>query len=181
MLYSSITSRQDEQDRVGLDYPVASSSMGEGQTMTDQLVIEDPKLAQQIRQIARQEHRSVEQVVASMLAHYRPQSVIDESSDPEALARHVRLSAYAQARDYWNKVGNRERAEMIDEQLDEAFWLFDTDGIPRLKVDQDKVDLPASSLHRAGQVLGSAGFHSGRSDISTRSREIPDDKCFPGL
>lgn len=144
--------------------------------MADQLVIEDSKLAQQIRQIAKEEHRSVEQVVASMLAHYRPQSAIDESSDAEALTRHVRQSAYAQARGYWNKIGNRERAKMTDEQLDKEFWLFDTDGIPHLKVDRDKVDLPEFSLHRAGHVLGSAGFHSGQSDIGARSREILDDE-----
>ena len=65
---------------------------------------------------------------------------------------------------------------MTDEQLDEEFWLFDVDRFPRLKADKDEVKLPEASLYRAGQALLSAGFRSGQTDISARSREILDDE-----
>ena len=54
--------------------------------------------------------------------------------------------------------------------------MFDADGIPRLKTDKDEVQLPEASLYRAGQVLLSAGFRSGKTDISARSRKILDDE-----
>lgn len=144
--------------------------------MTDQIVIDDSKLAEQIQQIAQQEHRSIGEVLAAMVTQYRPQAVVDDSFDSEEMARQVRLYAYQQARDYWRDVGDVDRAAMTDAQLDEAFWLIDAEGIPRLKSEQDKVNFPASSLHRGGQILASAGFHSGRTDISLRSREILEDE-----
>ncbi len=144
--------------------------------MVDRLVIEDSKLTRQIQQIARQEHRSIEEVLSSMVAQYQPHSVVDAGPDAEEMARSVRLAAYEQARDYWRQAGNQERAAMTDQQLDEEFWLFDADGIPRLKADKNEVDLPESSLYRAGQVLRSAGFRSGQTDIGARSREILNDE-----
>lgn len=144
--------------------------------MVDRLVIEDRRLAEQIQQVATREHRSIEEVLFSMVAQYRAQSPLDEVPDAEAMARSARLAVYEQAREYWRKNGKPERAAMTDQQLDEQFWLFDADGIPRLKADQHEVVLPVTSLHRAGQMLRSAGFRSGQSDISTRSREILNDE-----
>ena len=144
--------------------------------MTDQLVIEDSKLANKLQQIAEQEHRSIEEVLFSMVTQYRPRSIVDEMPDAEEMARLVRLAAYEQARAYWGQLGNPKRAEMTDEQLDEEFWLLDADGIPRLKADKSEVKLPEASLYCAGQVLLSAGFRSGKTDISARSREILDDE-----
>ena len=140
--------------------------------MTDQLVIDDLNLAEQIQQIAHQENRSVEDVLSSMVAQYRPQPLIDDLPSPEALAQRVHEFVYKQARDYWVSVGNNERASMTDEQLDEEFWLIDADGIPRLMSEKGEIELPASSLHRGGQILASSGFRSGQTDISMRSREI---------
>jgi hypothetical protein len=145
--------------------------------MTDQIVIDDSRLAEQIQQIAQQEHRSVGEVLAAMVTQYRPQTVVDEDDfDPDELARKVRLYAYQQARDYWRKAGDLERAAMTDAQLDEEFWLFDAEDIPRLKSEMNEVELPPSSLHRAGKILASAGFRSGRTDISARSREILENE-----
>ena len=145
--------------------------------MADRLVIEDSKLAALIQQIARREHRSVEDVISSMLAQYQPQAGDDNSlPDGDELDRQVRLAAYQQARAYWQETGDAARGALTDQELDETFWLFDGDGIPRLKADQDKVSLPDSSLHQAGRVLLSAGFRSGQSDISARSRQILDDE-----
>jgi hypothetical protein len=142
--------------------------------MENRIIIKDPELAQRIERIARQEHRSVREVLASMVTEYKPREAGGDLPDADALARHVRLAAYREARDYWRSTGDKKRAAMTDGQLDEQFWLFDADGIPRLIAEKDSVELPESSLHRAGQVLITAGFHSGQSDVSTRSREILD-------
>ena len=80
--------------------------------------------------------------------------------------------AYQRAREAWQKSGENDRASLTDDQLDDQFWLFDPDGFPRLKTEQNNVELPENSLYRAGQALAMAGFHSGQSDISARSREI---------
>lgn len=61
---------------------------------------------------------------------------------------------------------------MSDAQLDNQFWLFDADGIPRLKSEQTEISLPSSSLYFAATTLRSAGFHSGQSEIGAHSREI---------
>lgn len=144
--------------------------------MTDPLVIENAELAQQLMHIAKQEQRSIEEVIFSMVTQYRPQPAATEIPETEDMARSVRLVAYQQARAYWRQFGNAHLAEMTDEQLDEVFWLFDADGIPRLKADKNDVKLPESSLHHAGEVMRSARFRSGQKDISTRSRDILNDE-----
>jgi hypothetical protein len=140
--------------------------------MVDRIVIEDEDLARRIQGIARQEQRSVQDVLTAMISQYQPQQPGDVLSEADALARQVRLSAYRRAREYWRVQGDQERASLTDEQLDEQFWLFDSDGIPHLKADKDNVKLTEGSLYLAGQVLATAGYRSGHSDISTRSREI---------
>jgi len=144
--------------------------------MADRIVIEDPQLAQEIQRIAEREDRSVEDVLSSMLAQYQTPVSGQDTPEADKLARRVRLVAYQEARDHWHRAGDKERAAMTDEQLDQEFWLFDADGVPRLKADKDQVVLPESSLHRAGQVLRSAGFRSGQTDISARSRAILDEE-----
>ncbi len=140
--------------------------------MENRIVIKDPELAQHLQRIARQEHRSVRAVLASMVAQYQPQKQRDNLPDADALARQVRLAAYQEAREYWHESGDSARAALTDEQLDEQFWLFDQEGIPRLKTEQNKVQIPDNSLYHAGKALEMAGFRSGQSDIGARSREI---------
>lgn len=144
--------------------------------MVDRIVIDDAELARRIQGIARQERRSVPEVLTSMVSQYQPQKSDDDLPDADKLARQVRLAAYQRARAYWQANGDEEHAALTDEQLDEVFWLFDGDGIPRLKADRDYVKLPEGSLHVAGQILAGAGFHSGQSDIGSRSREILDSE-----
>ena len=56
--------------------------------------------------------------------------------------KRIRPKMYARARAYWKANGDHERLALTDEQLDKQFWLFDPEGIPRLKADQDKISLP---------------------------------------
>jgi hypothetical protein len=144
--------------------------------VVDRIVIDDAELARRIQGIARQERRSVPEVLTSMVSQYQPQKSKDDLPDAEELARRVRLGAYRRARAYWQESGDEERAALTDEQLDEVFWLFDGDGTPRLKSDHDLVEFPPGSLYVAGRILASADYHSGQSDISSRSREILDSE-----
>ena len=144
--------------------------------MAERIVIDDAELANRIQGIARQERRSVREVLTSMVSQYQPHQSQDDLPDGDELARQVRLAAYRRARAYWQESGDEERAALTDEQLDEVFWLFDGDDIPRLKADQEHVELPEGSLHVAGRILAGAGFHSGQSDIGSRSREILDSE-----
>lgn len=141
--------------------------------MPDRIVIENAELARRLERIAHQEQRPVHDVLTSMIEQYQPQTGSDDEAAP-ASPRQVRLDAYRRARDYWRQTENAERAALSDEELDEQFWLFDADGVPRLKSDQDEVEIAENSLHRAGRALREAGFRSGHSDISSRSRDILD-------
>ncbi len=140
--------------------------------MADHLIIENPQLLEQINRIAEQEQRPVEDVLSAMVAQYQPRPIRDELPDPEEWARFVYLDAYRRAREYWREHGDLEKAAMTDEEMDEKFWLIDAEGIPRLKSEKDQVVFPEGSLHIGGKILASAGFRSGYTDISARSREI---------
>jgi hypothetical protein len=139
--------------------------------VVDRIVIEDEELAHRIQGIARQERRSVREVLTSMVTQYQPQKSEEDLPDADELARQVRLAAYQRARAYWQDNSEEERAALTDEQLDEVFWLFDGDGIPRLKADQEHVKFPEDSLHVAGRILAEAGFRSGQSDIGFHNND----------
>lgn len=140
--------------------------------MADQLIIDNPQLLEQLQQIADQEKRSVEDVLGTMVAQYQPRPIRDDLPDPDEWARFVHLDAYRRAREYWHEHGDLEKAAMTDDEMDEKFWLFDAEGIPRLKSEKDQVVFPEGSLHIGGKILASSGFRSGYTDISARSREI---------
>src|SRR4051794_12589308 len=92
------------------------------------------ELAEQLSEIARQEHRSVEELLASMLTQYKvsePQThsgpsdedidVPDDIQDKEAYRtaiRQMRPKLYEIARRYWRSVGDQERLALTDQQLD---------------------------------------------------------------
>jgi hypothetical protein len=140
--------------------------------MSTPLIIDDPTLAAQIQSLAAQEQRSVTEVLSAMLTQYRPPRPAPDLPSSEEMARQVRLHAYREARAYWEHNGDTARAALTDAQLDEQFWLFDGDGIPRLKSEQDQVTLPPNSLHFAGKIFASSGYSSGQTDIGMNSREI---------
>ena len=88
------------------------------------------------------------------------------------VVREIRLKAYTKARQYWESAGNHERLALTDAELDEQFWLFDPEGIPRLKSDEGMVEIPENSLYRLGEAAEKYGFGFGPGDVSERSREI---------
>ncbi|MFN8374310.1 MAG: hypothetical protein U0694_15710 [Anaerolineae bacterium] len=84
----------------------------------------------------------------------------------------MRPQLYARARRYWEQVGDNERLALKDEQLDEQFWLFDPQGIPRLKSEQESIELPPDPLEVIAQAAHAAGMSSAFTNISERSREL---------
>jgi len=105
------------------------------------LVIQDEQLAKQLQAIAEQEHRPVEAVLKSLLDRYPQTPAASPDYDADEAIKQVRRKAYAKARVYWEANGDMVKANLTDAELDEQFWLFDSDGIPRLKSEQGSVEL----------------------------------------
>jgi hypothetical protein len=103
-----------------------------------------------------------------------PEFLTDEESREayRVADRELRPKLYQMAREYWGEVGDAERLALTDEELDKQFWLFDNDGIPRLKSDQGKVELLPNPLLQMAEAAHKHGYRSGKRDLSERSREI---------
>ena len=94
------------------------------------------------------------------------------------MIKAMRRRMYERARRYWQSVGDQKRLALTDEELDEQFWLFDPEGIPRLKSEEDTIEIPENPLLMIAKMADELGLSSGRGDISERSREILDTE-FP--
>lgn len=150
--------------------------------MTD-LVIPAP-LAEQLRTIAEREHRPVTEVIEAMVKQYEPtpaeplpplptleEDMAEMGPEEQALYREFRQKLYARAREYWQKVGNQERFALTDKELDDQFWLFDPDGIPRLKSEYGTITLP----HDPFDDIDGFFVDSDLTDMSTTTRETLDE------
>ncbi|MEP7290066.1 MAG: hypothetical protein ABI947_30325 [Chloroflexota bacterium] len=112
------------------------------------------QLAEQLNEIAQREQRSLEEVLATMVARYNaaetlPPMQSDATEDKKAYriaVQQMRLKLYQVARRFWQSVGDEAHLALTDEQLDQQFWLIDGDGIPRLKSEQGSLTLPADPL-----------------------------------
>lgn len=136
-----------------------------------ELLIRDEAIARRVLEIAAREGRSVEAVVASMIDRYQaPPPLSDE--EQVAQLRAVRARAYAEARRYWQSVGDSERLALTDDELDAQFWMFDAEGIPRLKSDMGQPDIKPSSGARLAASVQQMNFSSGKPEIAANSREI---------
>jgi hypothetical protein len=128
-----------------------------------------------VREIAEREQRPVEAVLETMLRQYQLAPPSGENNPREAALRALRPKLYAMARRYWHSVGDAERLALTDADLDEQFWLFDTEGIPRLKSEQGTVVIPPDGLSSMASAARRANFRSGRNDISANFDEILEE------
>jgi len=134
-------------------------------------------LVERIQDIARREARPVDDVIEALLAHYtelpEPPLPSDHSPDTAARLRQDKLRLYERARRYWRRT-NDPRQHLSDEALDEQFWVFDHEGIPRLKSDQDSVQLPVDPFQIMLTVMQSnpAIVWRNEPDSSERAKEI---------
>jgi hypothetical protein len=137
------------------------------------LVIHDEQLARQLQRIAERENRPVEDVLKSMVSQYPAETLSEAAESGESdPVRRVRRKAYAKARQYWQSVGDMDKAALTDVELDEQFGAFDEDGIPRLKVELKSPEPPVGSLAFAAQIAEGSRLHSGKPDLAWRSEDI---------
>jgi len=150
--------------------------------MTDLSI--SPELAEQLQAIAQREHRSLEDVLATMVAHYAvsgsaelpPRPIADEEIEvPDdvsdqaayrAAVRQMRPKLYQIARRYWQSVGDTEHLALTDEALDHQFWLIDADGVPHLKSERGSIALPPDPLEALVGIIDEAP-----ADLSASVRE----------
>lgn len=109
------------------------------------------ELARRLRDLAQRQNRTVEEFLADVVEQVTPPAPqrparIEDDPRYQAAQKKLRPRYYERARRYWAEVGDNERLGLTDEQLDEQFWLFDQDGIPRLKSDQGKVAIAPDPL-----------------------------------
>jgi hypothetical protein len=95
-------------------------------------------------------------------------------NDPEVQAalKAMRPKFYARARAYWQQVGDQERLALTDEQLDEQFWLFDHEGIPRLKSDKGKFRILPDPLVKMAERAVREDWNFGHANISENFDEV---------
>jgi len=114
-------------------------------------------IIQKLNEIARQENRPVDEVMDELLENYALQHEQDRQM------REFRAKLYKMAREYWHKAGDQTRLALTDAELDEQFWLFDQDDIPRLNSDKGKVDVPPSPLESLVGI-----FDFGTTDVASQ-------------
>jgi hypothetical protein len=136
------------------------------------LTISDEHLVKRLRELAEREGRSIEE----LLGEFVDQRQASQPVDAEAQVRAVRRKAYERARRYWREAGDEARLALTDKDLDEQFWLFDPEGVPLLKSDQDKFEIPENSLYRFGEALEKLGLESQRTDTAARADEILNEE-----
>lgn len=137
------------------------------------------EIYRRLNKLAQIEKRSLDSILSDLLDKYTdvqadiPQ-ISDDDLDVEVAdaVREMRPQLYARARRYWEQVGDRERLALTDEQLDEQLWLFDHQGIPRLKSEQQSIELPPDPLEVIAEAARAAGMSSAFTNISERSREL---------
>ena len=131
-----------------------------------------------VQEIARRENRLVEDVLESMVQNYHVTNATPPTPEDgeayESAMRELRPKLYARARRYWQQVGDEQRLKLTDDELDELFWLFDNDGIPRLKSDEGQFELKPDPLEA---LVGL--FDSGLGDLSTSVRETLEKTTHP--
>lgn len=93
-----------------------------------------------------------------------PRRLEDDPRYQEA-QKEIRPKLYARARAFWKESGDLERMALTDDDLDKQFWLFDSEGIPRLKADQGKISLPADPFEIAADRQWERWQRENKADI----------------
>lgn len=128
-----------------------------------ELLIRNEDIARRVLNLAARKNQSVEELLDTLLtslehAPPRPERHVDVDADIKRYRRKI----YAEARAYWERVGDAERLGLTDDDLDEQFYLIDGDGVPRLKSETHLVEiLPGSGPWRA-EVMRKMPVHTDR-------------------
>jgi len=145
--------------------------MQEGIKMSNIQLSDD--VIEQIQEIAQRENRSPDSVILTLLAQYRDDTMDDDEYYSDA---QIRRRMYERARRYWQEIGHHERLQLSDADLDEQFWIFDQEGIPRLKSEQGSIEVPNDDLLSMALILSDKlNIHSGRKDTAANFDEAVKD------
>jgi hypothetical protein len=109
-------------------------------------------------------------LIKARLAEPRPEAPSDNADEYYSL-ENVNHRLYERARRYWREHSD-PRGDLTDEDLDEQFWFFDVDGVPRLKSDPVDPTPPRGSLAYFSKIVEARGYKSGETSTARRSREI---------
>jgi hypothetical protein len=127
------------------------------------IVIQDEQLSERLNEIAQRKNQSVEDVLRSLLERdddYPLVSTEETTESTDETVRRIRQNAYAEARRYWQETGDSARLALTDAELDDQFWTFDGEGIPRLKSEQGTIELPPGSGWLLAQAAVNAKLES---------------------
>jgi len=135
------------------------------------------ELADRLHSLADQRGQSVETVLTELLhgqAELTHIGMVTTPQTQEALLKADRLRMYERARRYWRNAGDEARASLSDDELETEFWLFDPDGVPRLKADMAYLSVPLTPMQRLAQTIEAdpEAWALGQPDLSERSRDI---------
>src|SRR4051812_30449637 len=98
-------------------------------------------LSRKLNDLARRENRAWEEVLQELV-----DARIAKADELEAIRLSIARKLYPMAREYWQEIGDEKRLALTDDELDAQFWLIDHEGIPRLKEDQGKIEIPHDPL-----------------------------------
>jgi len=135
------------------------------------LVIRDPELIRKLDEMAQQQNISLEDLLSQVFNQIRAQQLAQAPHNESAVAE-VRRKAYAEARRYWQSTGDSERLALTDAELDAQFWLFDGEGVPRLKSEEGDVTLPSGSLRALAAEAARARIQFDLADSSIDEADI---------
>jgi hypothetical protein len=108
----------------------------------------------------------------SALVALAPATNTKAEVDDDYSLENVRRRMYERARRHWREVSDSAHLQLSDADMDEQFWGFDKDGIPRLKSEVTDTTPPLGSAAALAAAAKQHEFVSGDPTISTRSREI---------
>jgi uncharacterized protein YqjF (DUF2071 family) len=137
-----------------------------------ELLIRSEDIARRLLDLAGTERRSVEALLDDMLATYQVAKVPQPRSvDIETELQRLRQHIFEEARRYWQSAGDHDKAALTDAQLDDQFYVFDANGIPRLKSETNVEIAPGSGVYHA-QAASVAGIRTANPIDTTTQADL---------
>lgn len=128
-----------------------------------ELLIRNEDIARRVLNLAARHNQSVEELLDTMLTPLETKQPHPEPHiDVDAEIKRYRHKIYAEARAYWERMGDTERLQLTDDDLDEQFYLIDSDGVPRLKSEAHLVEILPGSGPWIAEVMRKMPVHTDR-------------------
>jgi hypothetical protein len=99
--------------------------------------------AKRLQEIAQREKRPVEEIISQLIDGYSNSNSHHE--EQQSVSSYL-AKLFATARKYWHDHNDTDRLALTDDQLTKQFWCIDPEGIPRLKSEQNNINIPSDNL-----------------------------------